>query len=140
MHEAPNATEVKYLVLSDGMNPYLLARVRWPDVAQAISAERPDWQYDPGLFDLPYDPSSATVTHASGGLYCTSVGSGPQHRHVSVRLHPDPAYAGELVQLGACREACLVLAVPRTQSALRGCTAGPTSARSSHPPASQLAR
>jgi hypothetical protein len=56
------AAEVQYLVLPDAMNPYLLARVRWPDIAQAISAGRPDWQDDPGLFDLPYDPSSATVT------------------------------------------------------------------------------
>ncbi|MGA3215823.1 MAG: PilZ domain-containing protein [Acidimicrobiales bacterium] len=52
------------MVLPDEIKPYLLARVRWPDVAQAISAGRPDWQEDPGLFDLPYDPSSVTVTRA----------------------------------------------------------------------------
>jgi hypothetical protein len=54
--------EVQYLVLPDATNPYLLARVRWPDVFQAISAARPDWQDDPGLFDLPYDPNSQPVT------------------------------------------------------------------------------
>ena len=54
--------EVQYLVLPDATNPYLLARVRWPDVFQAISPVRPDWQDDPGLFDLPYDPSSTPVT------------------------------------------------------------------------------
>jgi hypothetical protein len=56
------AVEVKYFVLADRTSPYLLARVRWPDVAQAITAGCRDWQDDPGLFDLPYDPSSATVT------------------------------------------------------------------------------
>src|SRR5271166_907346 len=62
MSEGSEAAELQYYVLPDTINPYLLARVRWPDVAQAISAGRPDWQYDAGLFDLPYDPSSATVT------------------------------------------------------------------------------
>ena len=55
-------TDVQYLVLPDTTNPYLLARVRWPDVFQAISAGRPYWQDDPGLFDLPYDPNSTEVT------------------------------------------------------------------------------
>jgi hypothetical protein len=45
--------EVSYLVLTDRTAPYLLARVRWPDVAQAITIGNPDWLEDPGLFDLP---------------------------------------------------------------------------------------
>ena len=64
MGEGKDLAEVQYLVLTDTVNPYLLARVRFPDVAQAVSAARPDWQHDPGLFDLPYDPNSATVTYA----------------------------------------------------------------------------
>jgi hypothetical protein len=56
------ANEVQYLVLPDAERPYFLARVRWPDVCQAISPVRPSWQDDPGLFDLPYDPSSVPVT------------------------------------------------------------------------------
>ena len=32
---------MRYLVLADRAVPYLLARVRWPDVAQAISAAAP---------------------------------------------------------------------------------------------------
>jgi hypothetical protein len=64
MGEATEVAEVQYLVLPDSVNPYLLARVRWPDVAHAISARHPVWQHDQGLFDLPYDPSSATVTFA----------------------------------------------------------------------------
>jgi hypothetical protein len=55
--------EVQYLVLPDVTNPYLLARVRWPDVYQAISPVRPDWQDDLGLFDLPYDASSTPVSY-----------------------------------------------------------------------------
>jgi hypothetical protein len=56
------ADEVKYLVLPDVQNPWLLARVRWPDVFQAISPARPYWQSDPGLFDLPYDPSGVPIS------------------------------------------------------------------------------
>lgn len=56
--------EIRYLLLADRAAPYLLARVRWPDVAQAITANCPDWLDDPGLFDLPYDPSSVTVGFA----------------------------------------------------------------------------
>jgi len=55
-------SEVKYLVLADRAVPYLLARVRWPDVAQAITVGRPDWLDDPGLFDLPYSQSAVRVT------------------------------------------------------------------------------
>ena len=55
------ASEIQYLVLPDASNPWLLARVRWPDVFQAISAAEPEWRSDPGLFDLPYDPSSVAV-------------------------------------------------------------------------------
>jgi hypothetical protein len=53
--------EVQYLVLG-GTDPYLLARVRWPDVAQAISEDCPRWLDDPGLFDLPYERESTKVS------------------------------------------------------------------------------
>jgi hypothetical protein len=55
---------VQYVVLGDGAHPYLLARVRWPDVAQAISEDCPGWLDDPGLFDLPYEPASEKVSRA----------------------------------------------------------------------------
>jgi hypothetical protein len=57
-----DVNEVQYLVLPDATNPYFLARVRWPDICQAVSPARPYWQDDPGLFDLPYDPNSTPVT------------------------------------------------------------------------------
>jgi len=72
--------EVQYVVLGDVAQPYLLARVRWPDVCQAISAGRPAWQDDPGLFDLPYDPSSAAVTAEQAVTVAGGWG---------VRLNPD---------------------------------------------------
>jgi hypothetical protein len=56
--------EVRYLVLAECAAPYLLARVRWPDVAQAITAGCPDWLEDPGLFDLPYEPHAVAVSFA----------------------------------------------------------------------------
>jgi hypothetical protein len=60
-------SSIQYLVLPDVRSPFLLARVRWPDVAQAISPANLEWQDDPGLFDLPYDPSSVAISaeHAS---------------------------------------------------------------------------
>jgi hypothetical protein len=51
-------------VLTDRAAPYLLARVRWPDVAQAITVGSPDWLDDPGLFDLPYHRSAVKVSFA----------------------------------------------------------------------------
>jgi hypothetical protein len=63
-----------YLVLTDRAVPYLLARVRWPDVAQAITAGRPDWLDDPGLFDLPYDASAVRVSFAQAASVAASWG------------------------------------------------------------------
>jgi hypothetical protein len=61
---AQAAYEVQYLVLGGSSHPYVLARVRWPDVAQAISEDCPGWLDDPGLFDLPYEPASERVSSA----------------------------------------------------------------------------
>lgn len=60
----PDTGEIAYLVLTDRAAPYLLARVRWPDVAQAITVGNPDWLDDPGLFDLPYHPGAVKVSFA----------------------------------------------------------------------------
>ena len=68
-------SEVQYLVLPDRLNPFLLARVRWPDIAQAISPGRPGWRDDPGLFDLPYDRASVPVTAAEAEAIATSWGA-----------------------------------------------------------------
>jgi PilZ domain len=58
----PGQDDMMYLVLADRAVPYLLAKVRWPDVAQAITVGNPDWLEDPGLFDLPYEPSAVSVS------------------------------------------------------------------------------
>jgi hypothetical protein len=60
----PDSGEIRYFVLADRAVPYLLARVRWPDVGQALSAASADWLDDPGLFDLPYDPGAVMVSFA----------------------------------------------------------------------------
>ncbi len=62
------------LVLADRAVPYLLARVRWPDVAQAISVARPDWLDDPGLFDLPYDRSAVKLSFSQAASVAASWG------------------------------------------------------------------
>lgn len=70
-----SAGEVTYLVLADRAVPYLLARVRWPDVAQAITAGSPGWLDDPGLFDLPYSPSAVTVSFSQAASVAASWGA-----------------------------------------------------------------
>jgi hypothetical protein len=57
----PQERKIQYLVLPNAAEPFLLARVRWPDVYQAISPVRRDWQDDPGLFDLPYAPNGTAI-------------------------------------------------------------------------------
>src|SRR5471030_1772680 len=71
----PEATDVRYLVLPDAIKPQILARVRWPDVAQAISAGCPHWQEDIGLFDLPHDPISTPVTRVQAAAIALSWGA-----------------------------------------------------------------
>jgi hypothetical protein len=66
---------VAYLVLASAGEPFLLARVRWPDVYQAISPVRPDWQDDPGLFDLPYSEASTAVTYDEAGKIAAEWGA-----------------------------------------------------------------
>ncbi len=63
MRDRRHVKPVAYLVLPNAEAPFLLARVRWPDVYQAISAVRTDWQDDPGLFDLPYAPASVHISY-----------------------------------------------------------------------------
>ena len=102
----PGTGEVRYLVLAECGAPYLIARVRWPDVAQALSAASRDWIEDPGLFDLPYDPCAITVSFPQAAAVAAGWGA---------RLHSDPgggrrvrvhpAHAGELVRSLAVRAA-----------------------------------
>jgi hypothetical protein len=77
-----HTAEIKYYVLADRAVAYLLARVRWPDVAQAISAASPDWLDDTGLFDLPYDPSALAVSFEQAASVAAGWGR---------QLHAEPA-------------------------------------------------
>lgn len=77
-----DSREAEYLVLTDRAVPYFLARVRWPDVAQAISIGSADWLYDPGLFDLPYNPNSVRVSFPQAASVAAAFG---------VQLHAEPA-------------------------------------------------
>ena len=63
MRDHRHVRPIAYLVLPNAEAPFLLARVRWPDVYQAVSAVRTDWQDDPGLFDLPYAPASVHISY-----------------------------------------------------------------------------
>src|SRR5580658_2574579 len=54
--------DAQYLVFPSGDRPYLLACVRWPDIALAISTHCTAWREDQGLFDLPYEPGAQVVS------------------------------------------------------------------------------
>ena len=108
MGEGSEVVEVQYLVLAERDAPYLLARVRWPDVAQAMSAGCPYWQYDPGLFDLPYDPSSTKVTLSQASAIAAGSGSEPRVPTDNFGTAGDPTNARQLVSLGTRRKASLV--------------------------------
>ena len=69
--------QVNYFVMLHAEQPYLLARVRWPDVYQAMSPARPEWQDDIGLFDLPHDPMSTTVTLKQAAALAAEWGARP---------------------------------------------------------------
>jgi hypothetical protein len=66
--------EMSYLVLTDRAVPYLLARLRWPDVAQALTVSSTDWLDDPGLFDLHYDSGAVNVSFAQAASVAASWG------------------------------------------------------------------
>jgi hypothetical protein len=68
-------SEIRYVTLTDETTPILLARVRWPDVAEAITLGRSEWQSDPGLFDLPYDRTALEVTASRAQEIATGWGA-----------------------------------------------------------------
>jgi hypothetical protein len=42
--------------------PYLLALLRWPELSEVVGRNKPTWNYDPGLRDMIYDCSGASVS------------------------------------------------------------------------------
>jgi PilZ domain len=84
----PGTREVTHLVLTDGAVPYLLARVRWPDVAQATTVGNRGWLDDPGLFDLPYNPDAVPVTFAQAA----SVAAGWGMQLSAEAVHDAPSF------------------------------------------------
>lgn len=45
----------------DGV-PYLLARLRWPDLAEVISPHRPEWHEDRNQFRMLYGSDGAWIS------------------------------------------------------------------------------
>jgi PilZ domain len=81
--------EMSYLVLTDRAVPYLLARLRWPDVAQAMTVSSPRWLEDPGLFDLHYDCSAVNVSFSQAASVAAGWGA---------QLRPEPAAEGPVIR------------------------------------------
>ena len=69
-----SATDVHYWVLPDKEEPQLLARVRWPDVSEAVSPGCPEWLDDLGLFDLPYNARSFQVSEREATMIAAAWG------------------------------------------------------------------
>ncbi len=80
---------MRYVVLPNAENPFLLARVRWPDIYQAISPVRPDWQDDPGLFDLPYAPASVHISYETAAAIAEDWGARDPAEDGEPELGPD---------------------------------------------------
>jgi hypothetical protein len=70
-----DAAGVQYYALPDNRSPYLLAAVRWPTISQAISAASPEWQEDPGLFDVPYSGHCVKLTPAQAAQVASHWGA-----------------------------------------------------------------
>jgi hypothetical protein len=79
---------MSYVVLTDRAVPYLLARLRWPDVAQAMTVSSPRWLEDPGLFDLHYDCSAVNVSFAQAASVAAGWGA---------QLRPGAAAGGPIM-------------------------------------------
>jgi len=67
--------KMAYVVLGGTAKPYLLARIHWPDVAQAITAGCHNWLDDVGLFDLPYDAIASEVTYTEAAAIASNWGA-----------------------------------------------------------------
>ena len=67
--------DIGYWALPHSSDPYLLARIRWPDVAEAISPGCPEWQHDVGLFDLPYDHHSRSLSEDEAATWAARWGA-----------------------------------------------------------------
>ncbi len=126
--------EARYLVLPAGEAPYLLARVRWPDIAHAISPAHPDWLDDPGLFELPYEPSASVVSLAEAAAIAASWGAslpeGPLHQSAPALIRRMPADWSKLTP-AEMEFWSLQLVVNRRHARRRSASVGPQGAADS---------
>jgi hypothetical protein len=70
---------VRYLALPDKIRPRALARIRWPDLAQAMTAAHPVWKDDPALFDLLHSHAATPITAAQATKIASSWGASLNH-------------------------------------------------------------
>jgi hypothetical protein len=135
--------EMSYLVLTDRAVPYLLARLRWPDVAQAMTVSSPQWLEDPGLFDLHYDSGAVNLSFSQAASVAAGWGTqlragaaeGPINRRMSSSLLEKSRGNGHAWSVGFVRRRRgSSRRVPRLQpvgeraAAVSGVTRGPESA------------
>ena len=53
---------ITYIVEPDAKNPWLLARVRFPDLCEAIGPKRPEWTHSLDFMDLVHGSDGEIVT------------------------------------------------------------------------------
>jgi hypothetical protein len=70
-----DATVITYAVEEADGKPYLLARLRWPDVAEAISPHQTEWKTNRRLFDMLYSSDGAIVSAEEAGRLAASWGA-----------------------------------------------------------------
>ena len=102
---SPTAGEIPYFVLVDRAVPYLLARVRWPDVAQAISAAQSRLARRPRPLRPAVRPERGEGELRPGSLRCGGMGHSARRRAGRGRTVVPAAHARELVRSLALRAA-----------------------------------
>jgi hypothetical protein len=68
-------TTVQYAVAGDLAKPFRLARLRWPDIAEGITAKRPEWTTDRKLFDWLYESDGMWIDHEQARQIAESWGA-----------------------------------------------------------------
>lgn len=67
--------EITYIVEPSFDNPVLLARLRFPDLSEAISKANTTWKHSPALMDLMHGSDGEVVTEAEARKIAASWGA-----------------------------------------------------------------
>jgi len=73
--ESPYVGEVVFAFERAAGAPYILARLRWPDLAESISPHNPEWTTQRSMFYMLYDSSGEWVSEEYAREFAESWGA-----------------------------------------------------------------